>query len=265
LPPGASGSSAARNFGTPYSTLARILPFVEQDALYKQTDLLASAITQPNVIAQRVTIYICPSDPNDKVRAGTIPAFPSTYGASWGDWFGWDYTTGQGGNGAFPCVAYPKQKGVRLVEITDGASATVGFAEVKAFTSFLDRLSNVPGMAPNTAQDVLALGGTFRTSGGHNSWATGFAVQTGLTFAFTPNTTVPFTDPVDGLQYDVDWINEVEGLNYGAITARSYHPGGVNTLFMDGSVKFITNSIDQATWRALGTRNGGEVVDASKY
>jgi len=39
----------------------------------------------------------------------------------------------------------------------------------------------------------------------------------------------------------------------------------VNALFMDGSVKFVTNSIDQATWRALGTRNGGEVVDSTKY
>jgi hypothetical protein len=29
---------------------------------------------------------------------------------------------------------------------------------------------------------------------------------------------------------------------------------------MDGSVRFVTNSVPQATWRALGTRNGGEVV-----
>jgi prepilin-type processing-associated H-X9-DG protein len=42
--------------------------------------------------------------------------------------------------------------------------------------------------------------------------------------------------------------------------ARSRHTGGVNTLFADGSVHFITNSIPLATWRALGTMNGGEVV-----
>ena len=47
--------------------------------------------------------------------------------------------------------------------------------------------------------------------------------------------------------------------------ARSYHAGGVNALFMDGSVKFVINSIDRDTWRALGTRNGGEVVDSTKY
>jgi prepilin-type processing-associated H-X9-DG protein len=49
------------------------------------------------------------------------------------------------------------------------------------------------------------------------------------------------------------------------VIAISYHTGGVNTLFMDGSVKFVANSIDRDTWRALGTRNGGEVVDSTKY
>jgi hypothetical protein len=39
----------------------------------------------------------------------------------------------------------------------------------------------------------------------------------------------------------------------------------VNALFMDGSVHFVTNSIAQATWRALGTRNGGEAVDPSAF
>jgi hypothetical protein len=34
----------------------------------------------------------------------------------------------------------------------------------------------------------------------------------------------------------------------------------VNSLFMDGSVRFVTNAIPQLTWRALGTRNGGEPV-----
>jgi prepilin-type N-terminal cleavage/methylation domain-containing protein/prepilin-type processing-associated H-X9-DG protein len=260
LPPSASVSSAQLNFGTPYSALTRILPYVEQDALYKQVDLFASAVTQPAVLGQRVTIYICPSDPNDKARVGGIPAYPATYGAGWGDWFTWDYTTGQAGNGALPCVAYPNQRGLRLVDITDGTSTTVGFAEVKAFTPFLDKLSAVPSAPPASPEDVLSLGGAFSQSGGHNSWATGFSVQTGLTFAFPPNTAVVYHNPADGVDYDVDWANDVNGAQHAAVTARSYHTGGVNTLFMDGSVRFINNSIDQATWRALGSRNGGEVV-----
>jgi prepilin-type processing-associated H-X9-DG protein len=47
--------------------------------------------------------------------------------------------------------------------------------------------------------------------------------------------------------------------------ARSYHTGGVNVAFVDGSVHFITDGINLQTWLALGTRAGGEVIDASAY
>jgi prepilin-type processing-associated H-X9-DG protein len=42
--------------------------------------------------------------------------------------------------------------------------------------------------------------------------------------------------------------------------ANSAHPGGVNLLLCDGSVHFVTYGINLVTWRALGTRNGGEVI-----
>jgi prepilin-type processing-associated H-X9-DG protein len=38
------------------------------------------------------------------------------------------------------------------------------------------------------------------------------------------------------------------------------HGSGVNTSFGDGSTKFIANSIDVNIWRALGTRDGGEIA-----
>jgi len=47
--------------------------------------------------------------------------------------------------------------------------------------------------------------------------------------------------------------------------ARSRHPGGVNTVFCDGSVKFIKNSISLNTWRALSTSQGNEVVSSDAY
>jgi prepilin-type N-terminal cleavage/methylation domain-containing protein/prepilin-type processing-associated H-X9-DG protein len=48
-------------------------------------------------------------------------------------------------------------------------------------------------------------------------------------------------------------------------TARSYHPGGVNALFADGSVKFIRNSINLGVWQSLASINFGEVVSADQY
>ncbi len=44
------------------------------------------------------------------------------------------------------------------------------------------------------------------------------------------------------------------------VAARSQHSGGVHALFVDGHVKFISNSINLGTWQALGSRNGNEVV-----
>ena len=48
-------------------------------------------------------------------------------------------------------------------------------------------------------------------------------------------------------------------------TARSYHPGGVNVLLSDGSVRFIKSTVNLGVWRALGTRAGGEIVSADSY
>jgi prepilin-type processing-associated H-X9-DG protein len=44
-----------------------------------------------------------------------------------------------------------------------------------------------------------------------------------------------------------------------ATLANSAHPGGVNVLLCDGSVRFVRNTIDLYSWRALGSRNLGEV------
>jgi prepilin-type processing-associated H-X9-DG protein len=49
------------------------------------------------------------------------------------------------------------------------------------------------------------------------------------------------------------------------VAASSRHPGGANTGFCDGSVKFIKSSVSFGTWQGLGTRNGGEVVSADGY
>lgn len=47
--------------------------------------------------------------------------------------------------------------------------------------------------------------------------------------------------------------------------ARSNHPGGVNALFSDGSVRFIKDTVHPNVWIALGTIHGGEVISADAY
>jgi prepilin-type processing-associated H-X9-DG protein len=67
-----------------------------------------------------------------------------------------------------------------------------------------------------------------------------------------------------------DWLNysQIPGgpcNNLGQWGFRSFHPGGANFAFADGSVKFIKNSINLVTYRALGTRNLGEIISADQY
>jgi prepilin-type N-terminal cleavage/methylation domain-containing protein/prepilin-type processing-associated H-X9-DG protein len=249
-----------------YSALARILPHIEQSNLYQLVDLSTSAASQPAVTGQRIAIYICPSEINDRPRPGSPVRFPTSYASGLGDWIVQYWTTGTGGNGAFACVPFPGKTGFRLADITDGTSSTVGFAEVKSFGSYLNGSGPAPVTPPMTAADVLALGGTLRVGTMHTSWAEGIGIFVGLTFVFPPNTAVNYLNPTDGTIYDVDYVySKADGapnttVDYGALTARSYHSGGVNTLFMDGSVRFVANNINQMTWRALGTRNGGEPV-----
>jgi prepilin-type processing-associated H-X9-DG protein len=49
------------------------------------------------------------------------------------------------------------------------------------------------------------------------------------------------------------------------VPPSSRHPGGVSVLMGDGSVRFVRTSVALATWRALGTRAGGEVISADSY
>jgi prepilin-type processing-associated H-X9-DG protein len=53
---------------------------------------------------------------------------------------------------------------------------------------------------------------------------------------------------------------QIHNLGVGVFGARSQHPGGVNAALADGSVRWYRSEIDPGVWRALGTRNGGEIV-----
>lgn len=49
------------------------------------------------------------------------------------------------------------------------------------------------------------------------------------------------------------------------VGTSSYHPGGVNVGFLDGSVRFVKASVNPNTWWAIATKAGGEVIDASSF
>jgi prepilin-type processing-associated H-X9-DG protein len=103
---------------------------------------------------------------------------------------------------------------------------------------------------------------TFSTQG--FSWASsGNGEGGGYSHVQTPNKRNCWGNNQDNVS-----PNAAAGNNYqwgNLLTAKSNHPGGVNMVFLDGSVKFIKNSVNPGTYAALGTMAGGEVIDASSY
>ena len=252
-----------------WSAQGQILPYLEQGNLFDKIDFNLSYTAQAPIViggvsqaltAIRVAPYQYPSEVNSRVRlnaSGVPEHHPLNYAANLGTWFVFNPQTRQGGRGAF--VPYNAQP---LSAITDGLSNTLGFGEVKAYNAYYRNAANPALNQPlPTPAAVCSLGGEFKTNSGHTEWVDGRTHQSGFTTTFAPNTKVICN--VGGTNYDVDWNNQQEGKStsvptFAAVTSRSYHPGGVMTVFMDGSVHFIPQTIDLTTWQALSTRDGGE-------
>ena len=259
-----------------WSAQAQLLPYIEQANLDSLIDfnvgygvpILVELNGQTVPLrSARVPVFVCPSEVNDRARLdgdGVPRDYPINYAWNGGVWFVYETATGKFGPGALIT-----NKSLEIQSIQDGTSNTLMFSEVKGFTPYV-RDANIDGELelPLNPEELLALGGSTgspqRTSG-HTEWVDGRVHQTGFTATFTPNTRVIRTDAGGGT-FDVDWTNAREGKaganrTYAAVTSRSYHSGGVNSCRVDGSVGFISNSIQRATWQSLATRNGGEILN----
>jgi prepilin-type N-terminal cleavage/methylation domain-containing protein/prepilin-type processing-associated H-X9-DG protein len=287
---------------TPWFVL--MLPYIDQGPLYNAFNAsigtegpsLLGYIVNSTVITTRIASFQCPSD-NEQVfsfaalsaaTGGSVPAFPwsptkGNYGVNWGNA---DY--GQGAAGGFftrnlylqsPFGINSSATGpttIRIASITDGTSNTQFVSEIlqgasddirgTIWTDHPGAGSYMTRFTPNGYQDYVPR---------YQPWASAIGNPAGntmdnvATFAFAPSgpgTSPPSpgslcdSQPGQGLAC-FDQANE--GAEYTA--SRSRHPGGVNTLFGDGSVRFMKNSINALTWVQLGSISGGEVISADSY
>jgi prepilin-type N-terminal cleavage/methylation domain-containing protein len=249
--------------GASFSMHARLLPYLENEALKNLINFSLPYSVQPQVTQMRLEIYLCPNEPFDKPRPdGAVTHYPISYGVNMGTWFIYDPNTGDSGDGAFTAN---RRMGTRC--FPDGLSNTLGLSEVKAYTPYL-RDGGVPSALgatpPATPADVATMGGTFKVDSGHTEWVDGRVHQTGFTTLFPPNTKVPYVS--GGITYDIDFTSRREGSSataptYAVVTSRGWHHTLVNALLMDGSARPFNNTISSTTWRALGTAAGGDVVN----
>ena len=255
-----------------WSAQAQLLPYLEEGALYQYVDFnssykLATIISINNQLlplsGARVEVFICPSEKNDERRLSSNGEtnYPINYGANEGVWLVHNPRRPGLGKGAF----FPDSR-LKPRDFHDGMSNTLAFAEVKAYTPYF-RNAGFDNPSIPRPEETCSLGGQFKRNSGHTEWVDGRVHQTGFTTAYPPNMST--SCPIDDRLLDVDWTNMQEGKSatiatFATVTARSYHPSGVNAAMMDGSVHYFSNGIDLRTWRGLSTRQEGERVNATQ-
>jgi prepilin-type N-terminal cleavage/methylation domain-containing protein/prepilin-type processing-associated H-X9-DG protein len=277
-PPGSSINCTAWNS---YSSLALLLPFMEQQAVYSSINFNVPSDNVVNYTARRtqVTTFLCPSDGNAQ---GMGPASDNgrlnSYMASQG-------TTAQG-NPSTTTGLFSNRDSYGLRDALDGSSNTIAFSE---------KLVGTPGGNSGSGLGYRGNGVNGSTPAGvADAWANPAQVQTDLTtcdaswaalangqttlvnncgqwWMFGTQTYSMFTTIVTPNSTQHKWGHCRNGCptcspdSSQYINASSRHSGGVNCLMADGSVKFIKDSIAQNTWWSIGTKNNGEAVSADAY
>ncbi len=258
----------SNTYARPFSALVRMLPYLEQQSLYASVNFdvqLYPINTGSNffpypanltVYSTSVSVFMCPTD-----SGGNLANHGSNY-------------RGNYGIGPFPSTnSYVYDSGVGFYSMTppvlttasfpDGLSHTVAYSERLRGTgkgsTVIDPsrdFGNIQQMIYCVDRDgdyallccqLAAARGfpAYRSAG--FTWFFGDFECSAYNHAQEPNGPIP------------DAI--VRSGNFGIVTARSNHIGGVNALMADGSVRFVTNKTSRVTWRALSTRNGDELVE----
>jgi len=260
LPPGWNGGG--------YSAHAMLLPELEQSALYNAMNMSVDmtpqlGVNDPNWTAAMASlqVFLCPSDSSPESQW-----YGQTNYAGNGGYFNYDLRSGSF-NGLFTDAAAGRNRTVGFAAIRDGTGQTVAFSEWTRAN---------PDVTPGTDSDPLD--GTFRLA----------APTPGDTQQYEPYASAcEAIDPASGqpvLGKQCYWIygeyaftllmhtlppggrNCMESSPMmGIFSAGSRHRGVVNSVFVDGHVGSIRSTIAKATWRALGTRSGQEVISSNEY
>jgi prepilin-type processing-associated H-X9-DG protein len=219
------------------------------------------------VLSTFVSSFLCPSDATKPVSTlpGGVVSGPSNYQFCTGDGLPGSINPGDAGltvpaNGAF-ILGGPQS----AATISDGLSSTVAGSE-QLLGPAGGGASTQSGAIP-VPQDVRRAAaitpGPLNDAGCANP--TGWRLDKGYGWWDGDYRTTLYNHYLRPNAKQFDCWQTSPPHNPAFKAARSNHPGGVNTLFCDGHVQFMKDSVALITWRALSTRASGEVISASDF
>jgi prepilin-type N-terminal cleavage/methylation domain-containing protein/prepilin-type processing-associated H-X9-DG protein len=292
--------NGALTTNTDFSTHVRILSFAEQAALFNAVNFSVGGcqnnvvpdLTNSTVTRTRLTMFLCPSDtpPSYNVWYGSSyvpaddPVAPgNNYFGSMGSSLEFDNSySGGPPNGVF----YFSSTGycVGIQAIIDGTSNTAAFGEFRVGSGTTTRITQATdlvfigsypaGVTRNTPQMAMPAGAV-----GFQKWVASCGAQIATAyraghgpyqgqcwaFGLVDYTMGSLLRPPNPPYPSCSTNGTGAGQNPGSINMSSFHPGGVNMLLCDGSVRFLKNSTSLPTIWALGSIAQGEVVSADSY
>ena len=278
LPPACSDTTVPAGTGVQndFSMKGRVLPYLEQSAAYNSLNMFDYSTDPTNWTAMCIQInsFLCPSDGNVPIGTRSVGALTAQAGyTSYPHNLGTVTTNNYGHfDGPAYMIGYTGYNPpVTLATITDGLSGTAIFSEwirgkngTTQFGLFQVFEATAPFPTSNTYQnpDVAFVPGckastTLDTAlGDHKGeyWLAESCGQGGCYVHIMPPNT-------NACLFNGGGLHSFQTM----IGASSNHPGGVNLGFLDGSIRFVKNSIAPVNWRAICTMAGGEVVSADSY
>jgi prepilin-type N-terminal cleavage/methylation domain-containing protein/prepilin-type processing-associated H-X9-DG protein len=243
---------------TELSALTNILPYMEQANVFNSVNCAFSYQDATNYTAMYTVVsgFVCPSDlPSPVPSLGA----QTNYMANMGSGIVWQSSIG-------PNVGLPQPNGVfygnsatTFAAITDGLSNTTFYSErvlADGNNSIVSPVADVffSPLAPTTPDQALQMCQAVDIT----SLANQFPLFMGAPWLCGQHIFLHVSPP------DSRSCGFFLSLR-AVMPPSSRHPGGVNVLFGDGAVKFVKDQVNLSVWRALGTRNGGEVVSADSF
>jgi prepilin-type N-terminal cleavage/methylation domain-containing protein len=250
LPPGAFWQTAAGNLINHGSILIRLLPYIEQQSLYDQFNFTGTLTSNTSTDNQTyrgstkllgsavIATYLCPSD--------DYPALMAANGRGKHNYAACMGPTAQSNNSTCPCESYSTWNNYRLDSGKNdgGAGVFCRYSICNALTTITDGLSNTIFFG-----DVLPDSSMHERQG----WATSNNGQ-GLTSTLSP------------INYDTSGGSATSNACHSycnwnmELGFKSHHPGGVNSVFGDGAVHFLSETINFQLYQYLGAKADGKLV-----